>query len=227
MTRMITSLIATRNVVRSLPKLRTTTVLLMLCLYSLTSITSRVSADALGATDSIEIIKLTELIAQMTTLLDKTEYLIDVQESVEGLQEQSLLRKSSSYGPYLQLLGGLIGGEVGVRAQQLSVLVSLDAAMRELAARTNDSSQRDGLYLMSDSLRLLMESSILLESSSHALQEASTNEEFNSQDQLLASVQRTLAIMNAGNTRLRVNRNIRVVNNQNMLLSSFNVFSRR
>lgn len=196
-------------------------------LLLLFSLTSTAVADAIGATDSIEIIKLTEIISQMSRLLEQTEYLIDVQESVEKLQEKSLSHKSSSYVAYLQLLGGLIGDEAAVGTRQLTTLIKLDAAMRELATRTTSGKRREGLYLIADSFRLLIDAGIILETSSQALQEASTAKDFNSQDQLLASIQRTLALMHDGNTKVRYNRNIKDVANQNMLFGSFNVFSSR
>lgn len=199
-------------------------VYLMLLLYFLSPVAS---ADALGATGSIEIVKLTEIIAQMSQLLKQTEYLIDVQESAENLQERSLLRKSSSYTLYLQLLGGLIGGEAAKRSQQLSILISMDEAIRSLADRTSSGRHQEGLHLVADSFRSLIDAAIILETSSQALKEASSAKDFNSQDQLLASVQRTLALINEDTTQLRYNRNIQSVANQNMLFGSFNVFSGR
>lgn len=185
------------------------------------------AADAVGATGAIEIVKLTEMITQITQLLELTEYIIDVQESIEDLQERSLHSKSSSYLLYLQLLGGILGGEAGELSQQLTILVNTNAALRELATRTSNSQQRDGLYLVSDSLRSLIDAAVILETSARALKEASESEDLNYQDQTLSAIHRTLALINSENTRVRYNRNIRSVANENMLFGSFNVFTDR
>lgn len=212
---------------RFLKRYLSSVIAVTLLMLVLPIMSQKVSADALGVTDSVEIVKLTEVVNRMTQLLELTEYLIDVQEDMEELQERSLRSKSASYAGYLQLLGALFGGEVAVFSQNINVLVSMDVAMRELAARTSNTQRQEGLYLVADSLRLLIDASVILETSSQALKEASSGEDFNSQDQTLSSIHRTLALINSENTQVRHNRNIRSVANQNMLFGSFNVFSGR
>ena len=183
-------------------------------------------ADAVGATDSIEILKLTEIIAQMSQLLDKTEQFIQLQEELENLQERSFFRSAANYAQQIELLASLGGKSVnGLKyAQQLIALDAAVSELRRVGERAQSFEARRGLYGFADSLELLIDAGTALETTSNLLTDIASSDKYNSQDQLLAGIHWTLTKMDSDNSRAQFARDIGRLNNEHIMFGAFNVF---
>ncbi len=177
--------------------------------------------------DPLEVLKLTEIIAQMSQLLDKTEQFIQLQEELENLQERSFFRSAANYAQQIELLASLGGKSVnGLKyAQQLTTLDAAVSELRRVGERAQSFEARRGLYGFADSLELLIDAGTALETTSNLLTDIASSDEYNSQDELLAGIHWTLTKMDSDNSRAQFARDIGRLNNEHIMFGAFNVFS--
>ena len=184
-------------------------------------------ADALGITGSIEILKLSEIIIQMTQLLDKTEQFIQLQEEIKTLQHRSFFRSAANYAQQMELLASLSGNSInGLEyAQQLTALDIAVSELRRVGERAQSFEARRGLYGFADSLEILIDATTALETTSKLLTDIASSDKYNSQDQLLAGINWTLTKMEADNSQEQFTRDIERLNNEHIMFGAFNVFT--
>ena len=196
---------------------------------SLIIISFFINSDHLRAepfSSAVEISKLSEIVIQMTQLLEKTESLIGIQEAVERNQGRSLFRKLHGNSKQLIDLLDLAGIDKREEGNKLLRIIELSESIHQLARQLDDYQAREGLYLIADGLRLVIEASLLVDETEKILKQTHSSNQFNSQDQLLAGMRHDLARMNLNNNNRDFDQSIDHLHRRQTMLAGYRVFSK-
>ena len=214
------------------------TVLLSAVLAGASLSPSPAHADPFGASAAAELAKLSEIIVKLTSLLEKTEAMIDLQRSLEQQQNKHFFQQLRTIDKQVQLANEILGGspatDYGLNNNKLNEMVSVSEDLQSFADDLRDLRQQKGLHLLADSLRFFIDASIVTETSTQVLQQMARGVEGTSDDlvnsiesaeaQTLAGIHNTLAKVQHYNARHNFNTEVNRVNRQQVLLGSFAVF---
>ena len=152
------------------------------------------AGDALGATDAVEIAKLTEIITQMTELLEKTQSYLDVQQRLTDMQERSFFRKAESYGKEIRKLVRQ-QKTLEARADELKEdplhirdMTTDLRLIKKQAALINERDTKENLLELAALLELVASKQWLVGTAKQTLEEMASDQNSNTQDQLLAGI---------------------------------------
>ena len=195
-------------------------------------LTQQGQADALGAADSLEIAKLTEIITQMTALIERTEHYIDLQRRLAETQERAFFRKSRTYAREVRRLVHATdqleraGRSIQSDPLKLNAMYRDILALRAAAAKTQEGNLRDTLLSLADTLDMLAETEWLAGTSNAAMREMATKQDASAEGQLLAGIYRTLAAMRQQNVDAETRYRMRTMTHRQQMMGMYATFKR-
>ena len=193
-------------------------------------LSAQVRADAFGAADSIEIAKLTEIITQMTTLIERTEDYINLQQRLAETQERAFFRKSNVYaGEIRKLVSSADTLEETARAAasdplKLGAIYRDAKEIRDLANRATRGNTREVLLGIADMLDMIAETEWLVGTADATEKEMAYKQDASAEGQLLAGIYRTMADMNAHTVRDETRYRLRALSHRQQVLGMYSVF---
>ena len=188
------------------------------------------AADPLGAADAAELAKLTEIITQMTELLDKTQQYLDVQRRMTAMQERTFFRKAQAYGRemrqlvYKQELLERKAREFREDPLHLEDMLKDIQEIRRHAAQTDDGATKENLLQLADTLDLMGNTGWLVGTARTALEEMANSSHSNTQDQLMAGILHTLIGLRKTIDQGEMNENIKEMNARWRMQGAYSVF---
>ena len=200
-----------------------------ICLLAL-SLANDGRADALGATDSIEIAKLTEIITQMTALIERTEKYIDLQRRLAETQERAFFRKSETYAREVRRLVRATdqleraGRSISSDPLKLNAMYQDALAIRN-AATTANGNTRAILLGLADTLDMLARTEWLTGTADAAMQEMATKQDASAEGQLLAGIYRALAEMRRQDVNTETRYRMRAFTHQQQMMGMYSTFN--